>query len=152
MKPPVAPCAALLAALLLAGCSTPTYRYAWADVQANPREFFNLNAPVVAAGAEVAGGSIEVQQWQALIVRLAEDPASGLTWRLRPLPRGAVVAPVQHDYTAKPGADPAAPAGGGEALFRLRGIAPGTQAVTIDAVRPGSTLPEKSLAFDVVVR
>lgn len=149
MRQILAPLAAVLA---LAACATGSYRYEWSELRSNPREFFNLNAPVRSADASIAGTTVVLKQGEALIVRLPEDAASGMTWRMRPLPRGAVVASAQHDFTAVAGADPAKPGGAGEATFRLRGIAPGTQAIAIDYVRPGFVAPEKSLAFDVAVR
>lgn len=143
--------AALLSALALAGCAGIGQNTNWSDLRDEPREFFNLNAPVRVVAGEPIASPVVLRQGQALVVKLPEDPATGATWRMRPLPGGAVVAPVQHDFTAKPGTDPVLP-GPGEATFRLRGIAAGTQAVTLDYVRPGYPTPEKSVAFDVMVR
>jgi predicted secreted protein len=140
---------ASFAAIALGGCGTAGYRADFGDIHASPRDFFNLNAPVRIADASVAGTTVALKEGHALILRLPEDAAAG-TWRMRPLPKGAVVAPVQHDYATAAGADPAS--AGGEATFRLRGVAPGTQAVTLDYFRSGVTTPEKSLAFDVAVR
>ena len=134
---------------MLTACSGT---YEWKDLNDNPRGFFNLDAPVRVADEAVAGSKVLLKTGQALIVRLPEDAATGYTWRMRPLPSGSVIAPVHHDYTAKPGADPAAVGGGGEATFRIRGVAPGQQAVTIDYLRAGFDTPEKSIAFDVTVR
>lgn len=140
-----------LAAFALGACSTAGHRAEFAEIQSNPRHFFNLNPPVLVADASIAGTTVALKDGQALIVRLPEDAAVGV-WRMRPLPSGAVAAPVLHDYTALAGSDPARATGGGEATFRLRGVAPGTQAITLDFVRPGFAAPEKSLAFDVQVR
>jgi predicted secreted protein len=138
-----------MAALALGACSTAGYRADFGEVHSSPREFFNLNAPVRVADASIAGTTVAIKDGQALIVRLPEDAATGV-WRMRPLPKGAILAPVQHDYTAVPGNEPAS--AGGEATFRLRGVAPGTQVVTLDYLRNGAATPEKSLAFDVTVR
>jgi len=138
-----------LAALALGGCSTAGYRADFGEIHSSPRDFFNLNDPVRIADASIAGTTVALKEGQALIVRLPEDAATGV-WRMRPLPKGAILAPVQHDYTTVAGADAAS--AGGEATFRLRGVAPGTQAVTLDYLRTGSATPEKSLAFDVTVR
>lgn len=137
------------AVLALAGCSTTGHDAAWSELQSNPREFFNLNPPVRVAAGEPLPSPVVLKQGQALIVRVPEDPSTGYTWRMRPFPRGTLVAPVDHDYTLKPGADPGT---GGEATFRMRGVAAGTQVVTLDYVRPGFTTPERSIAFDVTVR
>ncbi|HEX4883485.1 MAG TPA: protease inhibitor I42 family protein [Casimicrobiaceae bacterium] len=141
-----------LAAVLLAGCAGIQQNTDWPDLQANPREFFNLNPPVRLAAGEPVAGPVVLKQGQALVVTLPEDASTGYVWRMRPPAGGVVIAPVQHDYTRKPGADPAIPGAAGEATFRLRGIARGTQAVTIDYVRPGFPTPEKSIAFDVTVQ
>jgi predicted secreted protein len=143
--------AASLAALALSACSTAGHRAEFSEIQSNPRHFFNLNAPVLVADASIAGTTVALKEGHALIVRLPEDASVGV-WRMRPLPSGSIIAPVQHDYTAVAGADPARAPVGGEATFRLRGVAPGTQAVTLDFLRPGFTAPEKSLAFDVQVK
>ena len=142
---------AILSALALAGCAGIGRNTDWSDLRNDPREFFNLNVPVRQVAGEAIASPVVLRQGEALVVRLPEDASTGYTWRMRPLPRGAVVAPVQHDFTAKPGIDPMLP-GPGEATFRLRGIAAGTQAVTLDYVRPGFPTPEKSVAFDVTVR
>jgi inhibitor of cysteine peptidase len=144
-----APFAAVLA---LAGCAGVGQNLDWPELTSNPREFFNLNPPVRLAAGEPIASPVVLKTGQALIVKLPEDPATGYTWRLRELPRGAVVAPVQHDFTAVSGGDPAPAGSGGEATFRLRAVAPGTQAVTLDQVRPGFATPAKSVAFDVTVR
>jgi len=143
--------AASIAALALSACSTAGYRADFGEVQSNPRNFFNLNVPVRVADASIEGTTVVLREGEALIVRLPEDAAAGV-WRMRPLPKGAILAPVQHDYTTVAGADAAAAGSAGEATFRLRGVAPGTQAVTLDFLRSGFTTPEKSLAFDVTVR
>lgn len=142
--------AATLAALALGACSTAGHRADFAEIQSSPRDFFNLNAPVRVGDASIAGTTVVLKDGHALIVRLPEDASVGV-WRMRPLPPGAVIAPVQHDYTLVAGTDPARTVTG-EATFRLRGVAPGTQAVTLDYLRPGFAAPEKSLAFDVTVR
>jgi inhibitor of cysteine peptidase len=144
----------IVAVLALAGCTGVPYHapnYDWSDLGSDPREFFNLNPPVRIAAGEPIASPVVLRQGQALIVRVPEDPATGYTWRLRPLPAGPLTAPVQHDYTAKAGTNPASSTDG-EATFRLRAVAAGTQAVTLDYVKAGSATPEKSVAFDVAVR
>lgn len=144
--------ASFAAALALAGCAGVGQNLDWRELGSEPREFFNLNPPVRLAAGDPIASPVVLKPGQALVVRLPEDPSTGYTWRLRDLPPGAVVAPVKHDFAAKPGTDPTAVGGVGEATFRLRGVARGTQAVTLDYVRPGFAGAEKSVAFDVTVR
>jgi predicted secreted protein len=138
--------ALLASAALVAGCTSILGQQTdWPELRANPREFFNLNPPVRLAAGEIRG-PVVLKRGQALIVRLPEDAANGPVWRLRPFTSSVLIAPVQHDYTKSVGE-----AGGGEATFRMRGVGVGTQAVVIDAIRPGFVQPEKSVAFDVVL-
>ena len=144
----------IVAVLALAGCTGAPYyapNYEWSDLASDPREFFNLNPPVRVAAGEPIASPVVLRRGQALIVRVPEDPATGYTWRLRPLTGGPLAAPVQHDYTAKAGTNPARSTDG-EGTFRLRAVAAGTQAVTLDYVKVGAATPEKSVAFDVAVR
>lgn len=143
-------CAACVPALL-AGCAISD-RMDYGELRSDPRAFFNLNPPIAYADASAAGTEVVLKRGQVLVLRLPEDASSGMAWRMRPLATGPVVAPVQHDLTASPGIDPAKPGGPGEATFRLRGVAAGTQPIALDYVRTGFVQPERSLAFDVTVR
>jgi predicted secreted protein len=62
-----------------------------------------------------------------------------------------VIAPVRHDLTAKPGTNPAAVGGIGDATFRVRGVAPGKQPVVIEYKRAFEAAAAKTIRFDVVV-
>ncbi|HVF65596.1 MAG TPA: protease inhibitor I42 family protein [Casimicrobiaceae bacterium] len=136
-------------AVLVAGCAQ--WNAKWDEMRANPREYFNLLPPVVVTDARVDGQSVAVNRGQALVVRLPEDSAGGERWRLQPMPSTTLIAPVQHDFVARGGADPAASTPG-EAVFRLRGIAPGTQQVVLELTRPPETTASRTMRFDVVVR
>jgi predicted secreted protein len=138
-------------ALLLAGCAGIGQNTDWNDLADHPRDFFNLNPPVRLAAGEPVASPVHLKRGQALVVTLPADVSSDSTWRMRPLAGTVLIAPVQHDLAAKAGTGPAAGAVG-EATFRLRGVAPGTQGVTLDYVRPGFVVPEKTIAFDVVVQ
>lgn len=134
---------------LLAGCSST----AWNEMRANPREYFNLEAPALVSDASrIDGQSITLRRGQALVVRLPEDASSGLRWQMQPLAAGALIAPVQHDYVAAPGADPAVADAPGEAVFRIRGVATGTQAIVLERRRAFEQSADKVVRFDVVVR
>lgn len=140
-------CALLLAVAAIAvGCSTAQ----WNEMRANPREYFNLTAPTLASGASIDGRSVTLQRGQALLVRLDEDPAYGQRWEMQPFKAATVIAPVQHDFIAKAGGD-AAQNGVGEAVFRLRGVEPGTQPIVLEFKRPAEPA-SKTIRFDVVVR
>jgi len=97
--------AILVAAVVAAGCSTTSD---WSELGANPREFFNLNAPVTQAGAELDGGRVTLRRGQALVVRLDEQVGTDLRWEMQRYDGPTVIAPVRHDLTAKPGVNPAA--------------------------------------------
>jgi len=141
--------AILVAAVVAAGCSTTSD---WSELGANPREFFNLNAPVATiAGADIDGGRVTLKRGQALVLRLDEDTGTDLRWEMQRYDGPNVIAPVRHDLTAKPGTNPAAPGGIGDATFRVRGIAPGTQPVVIEYKRAFETAAAKTIRFDVVV-
>jgi predicted secreted protein len=144
--------AAVLAAVLgLAGCATSNAGSDWSELGSNPREFFNLNPPVVVAGAEVDGQRVTLKRGQALVVRLDADVGTGPRWEMQRYDGPNVIAPVRHDLTAKPGSTPVAPSGIGDATFRMRGIAPGTQPVVIEFRRAFETAAAKTIRFDVVV-
>ena len=55
----------------------------------------------------VEGQRITLNRWQALVVRLDEDPSYGQRWEMQRIASSTVIAPVQHDFLAKPGTDPA---------------------------------------------
>ena len=145
--------AALIVALaaLAAGCSTARWTAEYDEMRANPRDYFNLLTPTLAADARVDGGSVTLKRGQALVVRLDEDPAQGERWQLQPIPASTISAPVQHDFVARSGSDPTTP-GPGDAVFRFRGIAPGTQPVVLEYKRPFETVASKTIRFDLVVR
>ncbi len=134
--------------LLLAACSTAQ----WNDMRANPREYFNLDRPVIEADARIEGQRVVLNRGQALVVRLDEDPAYAQRWEMRPIASSMVVAPVQHDFVTKPGTDPAAQDAPGQAVFRLRGVAPGTQPVVLELKRPLEASASRTIPFEVVVR
>ncbi len=141
----VVPIASLL---LLAACSTAQ----WNEMRSNPREYFNLTPPSVQTDARVEGQRVTLHRWQALVVRLDEDPSYGQRWEMQPIASSTVIAPVQHDFVAKSGTDPASPNIPGQAVFRLRGVAPGTQPVVLEFKRPFEAAASKTIRFDVVVR
>jgi predicted secreted protein len=126
----------------LAGCS--------AAQKESLSDCFNLTPPVMATDARVDGQSLPLKRGQVIVVRLDEDAASGFRWEMQPFAQGVVIAPVQHDYTAK-GGDPAAPGGPGEATFRLRGVAGGTQPIVLELKRPFEPGAQQTIRFDVVV-
>lgn len=135
---------ACIAVLASAGCSSVD----WHEMRTQPREFFNLTAPVLVTGEDLDGRRVMLKRSQALVVRLDEEPQGGPRWEMRPLGPG-VTAPVQRDFVAKREADETqAPA---YAVFRLRGVSPGAQAVTIDYRRPGEPAL-KTVRFEIVVR
>lgn len=138
--------AVLLPALVLAACSTAQ----WNEMRGNPREYFNLTAPTIESDAGIEGQRVTLRRWQALVVRLDEDPSYGQRWEMQPIATPMVIAPVQHDFVAKPGTDAASNAPG-QAIFRLRGVAPGTQPVVLEFKRPLEPA-SKTIRFDVVVR
>ena len=141
----------LVLAVLAEGCSTARWTAEYEAMRANPREYFNLLVPTLSTDARVDGGSVTLQRGQALVVRLDEDPMQGERWQMQPIPAWTISAPVQHDFVARRGSDPTAP-GGGDALFRFRGIAPGTQAVVLEYKRPFEAVASKTIRFDLVVR
>jgi predicted secreted protein len=138
----------LTLAAINAGCSTAQ----WNEMRSNPREYFNLTPPTVQTDARIEGQRVTLHRWQALVVRLEEDPSYGQRWEMQPIPSSTVIAPVQHDFIAKPGADPASQNTPGQAVFRLRGIAAGTQPVVLEFKRPLESAASKTIRFDVVVR
>lgn len=130
-------------AIALAGCS--------ATQTAKLHDYFNLTPPVMATDARVDGQSVPLKRGQVVVVRLEEDPASGFRWQMDPLAQGVVIAPVEHDYTSKPGTDPAAVGVAGEATFRFRGVASGTQPVVLEYRRPFEPAAQKTIRFELVV-
>jgi predicted secreted protein len=138
----------LTLAALTAGCTTAQ----WDEMRANPREYFNLVSPTLQTDARVDGQRVTLHRWQALVVHLDEDPRNGERWQMQPIASSTVIAPVQHDLVAKPGTDPASQSVAGEAVFRLRGVAAGTQPVVLEFKGPPDSAPSKTIRFDVVVR
>jgi predicted secreted protein len=144
--------AVLVAVLGLAGCAaTSNAGSDWSELGSNPREFFNLNAPVTLAGAEVDGQRVTLKRGQALVVKLDAEVGTDLRWEMQRYDGPNVIAPVRHDLTAKPGANPAAAGGVGDATFRVRGVAAGTQPVVIEYKRAFEATAAKTIRFDVVV-
>ena len=137
---------AALVATLVAGCSST----AWDEMRANPREYFNLTAPTLATDSRIDGTRVTLKRGQALVVRLDEDPATGQRWEMKPLPSGSIIAPVQHDLVAKSQSGSASEAPG-DAIFRVRAVRPGEQAVVLEYRRPFESVAEKTVRFDVVV-
>jgi predicted secreted protein len=140
--------ALVLPMLFLAACSTTD----WNDMRSNPREYFNLVSPTLQTDARVDGQRVTLHRWQALVVHLPEDPDSGERWEMQPIASSSVIAPVQHDLVARPGTDPTTQSGAGEAVFRVRGVAAGTQPVVLEYKRPFESAASKTIRFDVVVR
>jgi predicted secreted protein len=66
------------------------------------------------------------------------------------LPPGPLIAPVQHDVVTAAGGDAASRTG--EAVFRMRGVASGTQPVVLEYRRPDEAAASKTVRFDIVVR
>ena len=131
--------------LFLGGCSTAQ----WDEMRANPRDYFNLTPPTLFADASIEGRQVTLHRWQALVVRLDEDSSAPERWQMQPLAPSTVIAPVQHDLVSKP-SDTPSPAG--EAIFRLRGVAEGTQPVVLELRRPFEATASRTVRFDVVVR
>jgi len=136
---------AALAAAALAGCSST----AWNDMRENPREYFNLVSPTLQTDARVDGQQVTLRRGQALVVRLEEDVTSGQRWQMIALPQGPLIAPVQHDVVAASGDDANRV---GQAVFRMRGVASGTQPVVLEYRRPDEAVASKTVRFDIVVR
>ncbi len=143
--------AVVIAVLGLAGCATPNTGSDWSELRSNPRGFFNLDAPVTLAGAEVDGQRVTLKRGQALVVKLDAEVGAGPRWEMQRYDGPNVIAPVRHDLTAKPGTNPTATGGIGDATFRLRGIATGTQPVVIEYKRAFEASAAKTIRFDVVV-
>ena len=115
------------------------------------REYFNLVHPTYVTDVRIDGHAITLPQGRALVVRLPEEPSTGQRWEMVPFRSYSVIAPVQHDYVG-PDESMASPEAPGSALFRLRGIAPGTQSVVLEYRRPLESAAAKTVRFDVVVR
>jgi predicted secreted protein len=137
---------AALAAAVVAGCSST----AWNDMRENPREYFNLVSPTLQTDGRVDGQRVTLRRGQALVVRLEEDVTTGQRWQMVALPQGPLIAPVQHDVVMAAGADAASR--GGEAVFRMRGVASGTQPVVLEYRRADEAAASKTVRFDIVVR
>jgi inhibitor of cysteine peptidase len=135
-----------LAAAALAGCSST----AWNDMRENPREYFNIVSPTLQTDARVDGQRVTLRRGQALVVRLEEDVTTGQRWQMVALPQGPLIAPVQHDVVTAAGADGTGRAG--EAVFRMRAVASGTQPVVLEYRRPDEAAASKTVRFDIVVR
>ena len=132
----------LVATLVLAACSPAQ--------KARYRERYNLNVPTLVRDATIDGQTVTLNRGQALVVRLPEDPATGMRWEMVSFRSASVLAPVQHDYVATAGTQPTALDVPGEALFRVRGVAPGTQPITLEYRRPLEAAA-KTVRFEVVV-
>ena len=132
--------------MVAAGCSST----AWDEMRANPREYFNLNAPTLATDARIDGTRLTLKRGQALVVRLDEDPATGQRWELQPLRSDSIIAPVQHDLVAK-STESAAQHAPAEAVFRLRAVRPGEESVVLEYRRPFELAAAKTVRFDVIV-
>ena len=131
---------ALVAIALLAGACSSTQK-------AQSREYFNLVHPIYVTDVGIHGHTITLPRGRALVVRLPEDPSTGQRWEMLPIESHTVIAPVRRDLVAS--SDASAP---GEALFRLRGVGPGTQPVVLEYRRPQESAAAKSVRFDIVVR
>ena len=141
----------LTIAAIAAGCSTERWNERWNEMRSNPRDYFNLTPPTIESDARIEGQRITLHRWQALVVRLDEDPSYGQRWEMQPIASPMVIAPVQHDFVTKSGIDATTPNVPGQAIFRLRGVAPGTQPVVLEFKRPQEAA-SKTVRFDVVVR
>lgn len=135
--------AAYLGAVLLVTACSPAQK-------AHYRERYNLNPPTLVRDATIDGQTVTLNRGQALVVRLPEDPGTGMRWEMASFNSASVLAPVQHDYVATAGTHPAALDVPGEALFRVRGVAPGTQPITFEYRRPLEAAA-KTVRFEVVV-
>lgn len=133
----------LLSAVLLVSACSPAQR-------AHYRERYNLNPPTLFGDVGIDGRTVTLNRGQALVVRLPEDPSTGMRWEMAKFESQSVLAPVQHDYVATGGVHPAALNVPGEALFRVRGVAPGSQTITLEYRRPLEAAA-KTVRFDVVV-
>ena len=138
-------------AAFAAGCSTTQWVTDYDVLRDSPREYFNLVTPTIFTDARVDGGLVTLKRGEAVVVRLDEDPMQGERWQMQPIPASTISAPVQHDFVTRLGSDPTAP-GPGDAVFRFRGIAPGTQAVVLEYKRPFEAVASKTIRFDLVVR
>ena len=134
--------ALLVAALVVSACSPAQ--------KAHYRERYNLIDPTLVMDAGIDGRTVALVRGQALVVRLDEDPSTGMRWEMAAIDSPSVTTPVQHDYVPKPGTHPTALGVPGEALFRVRGVAPGTTSVTLTYRLPLEA-PTRTVRFDVVV-
>ena len=135
--------AALLVATLAVTACSPAQK-------AHYRERYNLVPPTLVMDAGIDGRTVALNRGQALVIRLDEDPSTGMRWELAEVKSVSVIAPVHHDYVAKSGTHPASLGTPGEALFRVRGVSPGTAPITLEYRRPLEA-PIKTVRFDVVV-
>jgi predicted secreted protein len=132
----------LLAAVIATAC-TPAQK-------AHYREKYNLDSPTLVRDAAIDGQTVTLKRGQALVVRLDSDPTTGMRWEMAEVKSASVIAPVQHDLVAKPGTDPVATNAPGEAVFRLRGINPGSQPIALEYRRPLEAAT-RTVRFEVVV-
>ena len=135
----------LLVALVVvaAGCSPAQ--------KAQYREQFNLDSPtLVVRDAAIDGQTITLKRGQAMVLRLDEDPATGMRWERLNFTSTSVLAPVHHDLVANPGTNPVPMGVPGEAVFRFRGVAAGSQPVVLEYRRPFEAAT-RTVRFDVVV-
>jgi predicted secreted protein len=132
----------LVAALVVTAC-TPAQK-------AHYREQYNLDSPTLVRDAAIDGQTVTLKRGQALVVRLDADPATGMRWEMVNFTSAFVLAPVQHDLVANPGTSPVPTGVPGEAVFRLRGIASGSQPVALEYRRPYEAAT-RTVRFDVVV-
>jgi predicted secreted protein len=132
----------LVAALVVTAC-TPAQK-------AHYREKYNLDSPTLVRDAAIDGQTVTLKPGQALVVRLEEDPSTGMRWEMADFKSASVLATVQHDLVAKPGTNPVALNVPGEGVFRMRGVASGTQAIALEYRRPLEAAT-KTVRFEVVV-
>jgi predicted secreted protein len=142
---------AIACAMLAAGCSSIPASYDWSDLRADPREFYNLNAPIVVRGADLDGQRVTLKRGQALVVKLDAGVDAGPRWEMQRYDGPTVIAPVRHDLVAQHAAEATAPARTGDATFRVRGVAAGTQPVVIEYKGAFEAAAAKTIRFDVVV-
>jgi predicted secreted protein len=160
-----------VAGLGLAGCAATTF----ADLA-------NLSDPRTVVDESVNGQSVTLRNGRVLVVHLPVTTGDGNRWELVPLAATPLGSPIRIDYMNadgllqpippfsgamqafnRPGATqpsivldaskPAPLVTGGEAVLRLRGVAPGNATVQLDYRRvdaPGAPAA-KSVRFDVTV-
>jgi predicted secreted protein len=135
--------ASLLGVALVVTACTPAQKVEY-------REQFNLDSPTLVRDAAIDGQTVTLKRGQALVVRLDADPSTGMRWEMVSFKSASVLAPVQHDLVANPGTNPVPMGVPGEAVFRLRGVATGSQPVALEYRRPFEAAT-RTVRFDVVV-